>query len=37
MEILVIGKPSINVYLPLVEFPQEGDLFTIKQKNESVF
>lgn len=36
MEILVIGKPAVNVYLPLVEFPQEGDLFHINSKNESV-
>lgn len=36
LETLVIGKPAINVYLPLQEFPQEGDIFTIKVKNESV-
>lgn len=36
MEILVIGKPAINVYLPLQEFPQEGDIFTITGKNESL-
>lgn len=36
MEIIVIGKPAINVYLPLQEFPLEGDVFTIKAKNESV-
>ena len=36
MEILVIGKPAVNIYLPLQEFPQEGDIFTIKGKNESV-
>lgn len=36
MEILVIGKPAVNVYLPLVEFPQEGDLFHINTRNESV-
>lgn len=36
MEIIVIGKPAINVYLPLVEFPQEGDLFHINSRNESV-
>jgi len=36
METIVIGKPAINVYLPLQEFPQEGDLFLIKNKNESV-
>ncbi len=36
MEILVIGKPAINVYLPLQEFPQEGDIFTIRGKNESL-
>lgn len=36
METIVIGKPAINIYLPLQEFPQEGDLFLIKGKNESV-
>lgn len=36
METIIIGKPAVNVYLPLQEFPQEGDVFTIKGKNESV-
>lgn len=36
MEVIVIGKPAINVYLPLQEFPSEGDLFFINNKNESV-
>ncbi len=36
METIIIGKPAMNVYLPLQEFPQEGDLFIIKGKNESV-
>ncbi|MDE5630796.1 MAG: carbohydrate kinase family protein [Bacilli bacterium] len=36
METLIIGKPAINIYLPLQEFPNEGDIFTIKSKNESV-
>lgn len=36
MEILVIGKPAMNVYMPLQEFPQEGDVFTITGKNESM-
>ena len=36
MEVLIIGKPAINIYLPLVEFPQEGDVFIINSKNESV-
>lgn len=36
METIIIGKPAVNVYLPLQEFPQEGDLFLIKGKNESV-
>lgn len=35
MEILAIGKPAINVYIPLQEFPQEGDIFTIKRPIES--
>lgn len=36
MEILVIGKPAMNVYLPLQEYPNEGEVFTITGKNESV-
>lgn len=36
METIIIGKPAINVYLPLQEFPEEGDLFLIKNKNESL-
>lgn len=36
METLIIGKPAIDIYLPLQEFPNEGDIFTIKSKNESV-
>lgn len=36
MEILVIGKPAVNIYLPLQGFPLEGDVFTIKSKNESL-
>ena len=36
MEILVIGKPAMNVYMPLQEYPQEGDIFTITGKNETL-
>lgn len=36
VETLIIGKPAVNIYLPLQEFPNEGDIFTIKSKNESV-
>lgn len=36
METIIIGKPAVNIYLPLQEFPMEGDLFIIKNKNESV-
>ena len=36
METIVIGKPSINIYLPLEEFPQEGDIFYIDNKVETV-
>lgn len=36
MEVVAIGKPAVNVYLPLQEFPQEGDLFNITTKNESI-
>jgi len=36
MEILAIGKPAINIYLPLQGFPEEGDVFSIESKNESL-
>ena len=36
MEILVIGKPAVNTYLPLQGFPEEGDIFSIVTKNESL-
>ena len=36
MEVLVVGKPTMNIYLPLQEFPQEGDIFNIRGKNESL-
>lgn len=36
MDFLTIGKPAINIYLPLQEFPQEGDIFTINKKYESL-
>lgn len=36
METIIIGKPAVNIYLPLQEFPQEGDVFLINGKNESV-
>ena len=36
MELLIIGKPAMNVYMPLQEYPQEGDVFTITGKNESL-
>lgn len=36
MELLIIGKPAMNIYLPLQEFPEEGDTFLINTKNESV-
>lgn len=36
METIIIGKPAVNIYLPLQEFPAEGDVFLIKNKNESV-
>lgn len=36
METLIIGKPAMNVYLPLQEFPAEGDIFNIRGKNESL-
>ncbi|MCH5167691.1 MAG: hypothetical protein J1F35_07390 [Erysipelotrichales bacterium] len=36
METIIIGKPAMNVYLPLQEFPEEGDIFLIRTKNESV-
>lgn len=36
LNVIIIGKPAVDIYLPLQEFPQEGDLFLIKGKNESV-
>lgn len=36
MEVIVIGKPAINVYMPLQAYPQEGEVWTITGKNESV-
>lgn len=36
METIIIGKPAVNVYLPLQEFPNEGDVFHINTKYESV-
>lgn len=36
METIIIGKPAVNVYLPLQEFPNEGDVFHISTKYESV-
>ena len=36
MEVLVVGKPTMNIYLPLQEFPAEGDIFNIRGKNESL-
>lgn len=36
MEIIIIGKPAINVYMPLQEFPKEGEVFHIEKKYESL-
>ena len=36
MEIIAVGKPAIDVYLNLIEFPQEGDVFRLNKKIESV-
>lgn len=36
MEILVIGKPALNIYFPLQEAPSEGDIFTIRNQTESI-
>lgn len=36
METIIIGKPAVNVYLPLQEFPNDGDVFHINTKYESV-
>lgn len=36
MEIITVGKPAINIYINLVEFPQDGDVFRINKKIESV-
>ena len=36
METIIIGKPAINVYMPLQEYPKEGEVFHIDNKVESV-
>ena len=36
MEIIAVGKPAINIYMNLVEFPQDGDIFRINKKLESL-
>lgn len=36
MEVIVIGKPAMNIYMPLQAFPQEGEVWTITGKNESL-
>ncbi len=36
MEIITVGKPAINIYINLVEFPQDGDVFRINKKLESL-
>lgn len=36
MDTIVIGKPAMNVYLSLVEFPKEGDVFNLPQAFENV-
>ncbi len=36
MEIITVGKPAINIYINLVEFPQDGDVFRINKKIESL-
>jgi ribokinase len=36
MEIITVGKPAINIYMNLVEFPQDGDVFRINKKIESL-
>lgn len=36
MDIIAIGKPQMNVYLSLVEFPKEGDTFNLDQAYENL-
>ena len=36
MEIITVGKPAINIYINLAEFPQDGDVFRINKKIESL-
>ncbi len=36
MEIITVGKPAVNIYINLVEFPQDGDVFRINKKIESL-
>lgn len=36
MDTLVIGRPALNTYLSLVEFPKEGDIFTLPNAYENL-
>ena len=36
MNCISIGKPAINEYIALQEFPKQGDIFSIKKKYESL-
>ncbi len=37
MKILVVSKPHYNYYLPLVDFPRNGDLFNIDSAITSIY
>lgn len=37
MKILVVGKPMYNYYLPLVDFPQDKDVYNIDKAIESIY
>lgn len=36
METMIVGKPAVNVYLPIEDTMNEGDVFAINNKIESV-
>jgi len=36
MELICIGKPALNIYLPTEVYPQEGETFDLNAKNESL-
>ena len=37
MKVLVVSKPIYNYYLPLVDFPSNGDVFNLDSAMESIY